>query len=260
MIQAPSSAFIIGGIRYYSLFMGLAIFAGSFVSCIFSKKYFKNYTDYEILLDMLPVIIISGIIGARLYYVLVNLSYFMRNLDEIIKIQNGGISIHGAILGGLIGGIIFCKIKKIKILPYADVISFGLILAQAIGRLGNYFNQEAFGKPYDGLLKLYVDEAQRPLLYRDFSYFHPAFLYEIIWNLIVFALLFVLLKTGKKYKEGVIFFSYAILYSIGRFLIEGIRTDSAFNIGQVPIAQIVSVLIIILSSVCLFIIYKGDAS
>ncbi|MBE7705700.1 MAG: prolipoprotein diacylglyceryl transferase [Cyanobacteria bacterium SIG30] len=259
MISAPESSYIFFGIKYYSVFMMFAILSGSYVSYYFAKKYFKNNTDTNILLDILPITILSGILGARIYYVIANFSYFSQNLNEIIKIQNGGISIHGAILGGFLGAFLFCKIKKIKILPYADTISFGLILAQAIGRFGNYFNQEAFGKPYNGFLKMYINKEHRPLDFIEFEYFHPTFLYEIILNLIIFLILYIFLRNRKKEKNGSIFFLYLILYSIARFIIESVRIDSVLYISNMPIAQIASIVLLLIGIIGLSIIYKDDA-
>ena len=250
IIKAPTSPYIFLKVRYYSVFMMLAMILGLFISYNFSEKYFE--TKKEIVLDMFPVLIVSGIVGARLYYVLINLHYFLLNPIESIQIQNGGISIHGALIGGVLGIVIYCKIKKIKVLPYLDNISIGLILAQALGRLGNYFNQEAFGSPTNGFLKLYVDKSYRPQEYVNFDYFHPTFLYEIITNLVVFLILFFILKYKKRRKEGEITLWYLLLYSIFRFFIEMIRVDATLYVMGLSIASVVSLLIIIVCGVFLF--------
>lgn len=248
MLSSPVfQAFNLFGIeiRYYSIFMALGMLFGCALVYFISKKIYKDGLD-ETLFDFLPVVIISGVLGARIYYVLFNLDYFISDPLETVMINHGGISIHGAILGGFLGGYIFSRIKKINFLHLCDLTSFGLILGQAIGRAGNYFNSEALGLPCDYLWKMYVAPQFRPLEYRNYEYFHPAFLYEIIWNIFVLCLLFLI---NKKYKDknldGLIFFSYIILYSIGRFFIEGIRIDNIFTIMGLHLAQVISLIFIL---------------
>jgi phosphatidylglycerol:prolipoprotein diacylglycerol transferase len=255
--QSPFALSVFGySIRYYSVFMVIAMLLGCLATYFIAKKYYKEI-DPEILFDLFPVLLVSGVLGARFYYVLLNLKYFSHHLNEVLAVQNGGISIHGAILGGLLGGIIFCKIKKLPILPLADVVSYGLILGQAIGRWGNFFNSEAFGTPCTCPWKLYVAREFRPIQYINYEYFHPTFLYEFIWNLIVFAFLFFVVRKIAKNKEGIVFFAYIGLYSLGRFFIEMIRTDSVLNIGTIPVAQIASTLGILVSLAGIFILNKN---
>lgn len=255
MIVSPSVQTAFLNVKFYGVFMAGAMLLGSFASYFIAKKYYKN-VNLDYLLDLFPILIISGIIGARIYYVLLNADFYFSNLSEIFMINHGGISIHGAILGGLAAAIIFCKKKKINLFLYADVVSYGLILAQAIGRLGNFFNSEAFGKPTDLAWKMYVAPEFRPLRYASYEYFHPTFLYEIIWNIFVFTILFFAIRKIAKNKTGVIFFSYLIFYSIGRFLIEGIRIDSVLDIYAIPFAQIVSILLIIAGFLGIFFVSK----
>ncbi len=229
-------------VRFYSIFMALAMVLGCFASYFIAKKYYKNI-NLDNLIDLFPIIIIFGIIGARLYWVLLNFDYFKLYPNEILLIQNGGISIHGAIVGGIVGGIIYCKYKKINILQTFDILSYGLIVAQAIGRFGNWFNTEAFGRPSNLPIKLFVPFEYRPQIYSQFEYFHPTFLYEIIWNLFVFLVLFFVVRKILN-KDGITTCCYLILYSIGRYFIESVRIDSALNISGVPIAQIVSLIMI----------------
>jgi phosphatidylglycerol:prolipoprotein diacylglycerol transferase len=181
--------------------------------------------------------------------------YFAQHKSEIFAVWHGGMSIHGGIIGGILSGLIISKLNKIPFLKYADIFSYGLIIGQAIGRFGNYFNCEAFGKPcYIPYLKLYIPEQYRPYGYEQFSYFHPTFLYESIWNIIVFFLLFFVIRKLvqiKNLKEGTIFFSYLILYSTGRFFIEWCRLDSIKNIYGLHIAQVVSIATIIIATICL---------
>jgi len=227
------------------LFLGML--AGVFATYFISKKYYKT-VDLDALVDFFPILIIFSIIGARLYYVLLSLDYYLKYPKEIFAIWHGGISIHGAILGGLLTGIIYFKfIKKIPVLPYADVVSYGLSLGQGIGRWGNFFNQEAFGLPCDLPWKLYIDPPFRPSGLTQYSYFHPAFLYESIWDFLVFLVLFFVVRKWAKNRFGLVFFSYLIVYSSGRIFIENIRTDSVLNVQNLPIALLVSIFTILIS-------------
>ena len=259
MISPKSSVLINIGdfsIHYYGVIMFAAIISALLVIRFIAKKYYKDINT-EIILDILPIIILSAIFGARIYYVLMDLQYFSNHLNEIFAIWHGGMSIHGGILGGIISGAILAKIKKINFLKYADVFSYGIIIGQAIGRFGNWFNCEAFGKPcFIPVLKLFIPKEYRPFGYENFEYFHPTFLYESLWNILVFTVLFTVIRKIPNLKEGTIFFSYLILYSVGRFFIEWCRIDSIRNLWGFPIAQLVSLLIILFSVLCLLSIYK----
>ncbi|NES94737.1 MAG: prolipoprotein diacylglyceryl transferase, partial [Desertifilum sp. SIO1I2] len=155
----------------------------------------------------------------------------------------GGIAIHGAIIAGAIATLIFARLQKVPFWQLADLVAPSLILGQAIGRWGNFFNSEAFGAPTDLPWKLYIPLARRPPDLVNFEYFHPTFLYESLWNLAIFALLLLLFMRGLKGKPhlklGTIFLLYLIGYSLGRFWIEGLRTDSLM-LGPLRIAQLVS--------------------
>lgn len=271
MFQAPSSgvAFSIFGfdIRYYGLMLFLGMSAGIFTTYFVAKKHYK-WVNLDLLLDFFPFMIIFSILFARLYYVLLSLDYYLKYKGEIFAIWHGGIAIHGAILGGLISGIIFFKfIKKKPLLPYADVVSYGLAVGQAIGRWGNFFNSEAFGKPCDLPWKLYIEPVKRPLEFMSNEYFHPAFLYESAWDIFVFLILFFAVRKAAakfiKNAPGMVFFSYLALYSFGRIFIENIRTDSVLNILGVPVAILVSVLVFFVSLILLLWIvlkYKKPAN
>lgn len=248
-------AFYIGNfaIKYYSVIMFCAIFAGSVLSCIMAKKYYKT-VSVEKFLDVLPVVILSAILGARLYYVLLDLDYYSQHLIEILAIQKGGISIHGALLGGFTGGFLWIKKHHLPLWTYADVFAYGVCLGQIIGRLGNYFNIEAFGRPcyFSKNLCLYIPEYKRPFEFFNVEYFHPTFLYESIWNIFVLLLLIFIVRKLAKNIEGIVFFSYLILYSIGRFFIEGVRLDSVLSVGTIHIAQLVSLVFIVFSFIMIY--------
>ena len=232
-------------IYFYGVILALAITAGIFVSNYFAERKFGFPKD--IVIDMAPYLVFFGIIGARLYYCILNHDFYLRFPTEILAIRHGGISIHGAILGGFLGLVLFAKRKKFSIAKLCDVSALGLILAQSIGRWGNFFNSEAFGYPTDLPWKLYIPFKLRPAEFKDFEFFHPTFLYESLLDILVFGILLFILKKDFCKKEGDIALSYLILYSIVRIFVEHFRIDSVSYINGVPIAIIVSAGIILLA-------------
>lgn len=203
----------------------------------------RRQVDPELISDLAIWLVIAAIPSARLYYVLFQWQEYAQHPDQIIAIWKGGIAIHGAILGGLIASLIFCRVKRVSFWQIADLVVPSLILGQAIGRWGNFFNSEAFGRPTDLPWKLYIPLDRRPPGYESYEYFHPTFLYESLWNLMVFAILISLfvwgLKSHAKLKTGTLVFVYMVAYSVGRFWIEGLRMDSLM-LGPLRIAQVVS--------------------
>lgn len=258
MLVSPGEvAFSIGSvyIYYYGIIMAMSIFIGVYFSGFITKKYYTNLNT-DIIYDISPHVIIGAIIGARLYYCIMSGSYFLENPSEIFQIWHGGISIHGAILGGLISGIIYAKRHKLPILKLCDIFSYGLILGQALGRWGNFFNSEAFGRPTEWFLKLYIPIYKRPIEFLQVDYFHPTFLYESVLDICIFLILFFVIRKLTTGNDGIVFFSYLILYSIVRIIIEQVRIDSILNIYGIPIAQLMSALIILIGIIGLIIIKK----
>lgn len=240
--------------------MAFALVIGVLFADFITKKFYPELNP-DVIYNISPVLIISALLGARIYYCLLNFSYYSKHLIEIFAIRQGGISIHGAILGGLIGGMIYAKKHKLPILKLCDIFTYGLILGQAIGRWGNFFNSEAFGRPTEYFLKLYIPIYKRPLEYMQYSYFHPTFLYESILDVCIFLILYFAIRKLSKNQDGIVFFTYLILYSIVRILIEQIRIDSVLNVFGIPIAQIVSGLIIFISIIAIFVIrLKNESS
>lgn len=234
-------------IYFYGVILALAIVVGTFVSEYISCKFYEF--KKETIIDLAPYVIVFGIIGARLYYCLLNSDFYLRFPTEIIAIRHGGISIHGAILGGLIGLLIFAKRHKLSVLKLADITVIGLAIAQSIGRWGNFFNSEAFGRPTELPWKLYIAPQYRPIPYEGYEYFHPTFLYESILDLGIFLLLFAVVKFGKNKKDGNLALIYLILYSCVRIFVEHYRIDSIMYIMGIPIAIIVSVFIIFIAGI-----------
>ena len=227
-------------IRWYGLLIASAVLIGVTISQYLAKR---RHVNPELISDLSIWLVIGAIPAARLYYVLFQWSEYSQHPDRIIAIWQGGIAIHGAIIGGVIAALIFAKLKKISFWQLADLVAPSLILGQAIGRWGNFFNSEAFGGPASLPWKLYIPPERRPPNLVNFEYFHPTFLYESLWNLMVFALLLTLFfraLSGKpRLKVGTLFLVYWVAYSLGRFWIEGLRTDSLM-LGPVRMAQIVS--------------------
>ncbi len=227
-------------LRWYGLLIASAVLIGINISQNLAKL---RKVNPELLIDLIVWLVIGAIPCARIYYVLFQWQEYASHPEDIIAIWKGGIAIHGAIIGGTIATIIFARIKKVSVWQLIDLVVPSLILGQAIGRWGNFFNSEAFGKPTDVPWKLFIPPANRPLEYINYDYFHPTFLYESVWNIGVFILLITLffwgLKRQNNFKVGTLTFVYLIAYSTGRFWIEALRTDSLM-FGFLKIAQIVS--------------------
>lgn len=227
-------------VRWYGLLIATAVLLGVSLSQYLAKR---RHVNPDLLGDLVIWLVIAAIPAARAYYVLFEWSEYAQHPERIIAIWQGGIAIHGAILGGTVAALIFARVKKISFWQLADLVAPSLILGQAIGRWGNFFNSEAFGNPTDLPWKLFIPPDRRPLEYADFAYFHPTFLYESLWDLIVFGLLLTLffrgLKSKPKLKVGTLFLVYLVTYSLGRLWIEGLRTDSLM-LGPLRMAQVVS--------------------
>ncbi len=222
-------------IHWYGITMGLAILTGTFCVLRANKAHF--HFDEENLTQALLAAIMGGIIGARLLFVVLKWPSYENNPMEIFYLSQGGLSIHGALIGGAIG--LWLQSKK-NFLSLANLFVLGLPLSQAIGRFGNFFNQEAFGGETSLPWKMFVAESNRPEGLESVEYFHPTFMYEGILNVLIFFVLLKLVGQGKKQHLLAI---YLILYSGVRFVIEFFRIDSDSWVG-LTIAQWASILII----------------
>ena len=233
-------------IYWYGIAMAIAIL----IAMVVGNKLFSITNPNlkkDVIIEYAPVIILSGILCARLYFCILNADYYLANPSEIMCIRQGGLSIHGAIFGGIFSMIAIAKHIKIPSMTILDSMACGTLLGQVIGRWGNYFNAEAYGLPIESQSwGLFIPEARRIPEFANYTLFHPTFLYESILNFIGFwILLFIILKFGKKY-QGLTFFAYLCVYSLIRFFIEPIRIDSALNLaGNVPIAVVISVILLV---------------
>ena len=226
--------------RWYGFLIASAVLIGVTIS-----QYLGKYRDFDpdLISDLVIWLVIGAIPCARIYYVIFQWQEYSQRPEDIIAIWQGGIAIHGAIIGGVIAGLVFAKLNRLSFWSIADIVAPSLILGQAIGRWGNFFNSEAFGRPTNLPWKLYIPPYHRPLDYVNYEFFHPTFLYESLWNIGIFAILISLFFFGLKYKEqfkkGTIFCVYLIGYSLGRVWIEGFRTDSLM-LGDIRVAQLIS--------------------
>lgn len=247
-------------IRWYGLLIASAVLIGTYLSGYLASR---RGINANFMYDLIVWLVIAAVPSARIYYVLFEWQEYAQHPSWIFQIWRGGIAIHGAIIGGLVAALIFARLKQIPFWQLTDLVAPSLILGQAIGRWGNFFNSEAFGRPTNLPWKLYIPPENRPLGYEQYSYFHPTFLYESLWDVMVFAILLTLffrgLKSRPKLKLGTIFLVYLIIYSIGRFWVEGLRTDSLM-LGPLRIAQVVSLVGIALGSFGLFWLYKLNRS
>ena len=248
-------AFSINGfcIYWYGIILACAIFVGYLTV---ERISIDSSIPNNFWIENTPILILSGILGARLYYCAINYQYYSCHILEIFDIRQGGLSVHGAIIMGIIILLTLSKINNINFWKLSDYICCALPLSQSIGRWGNFFNNEAFGIPTNGNWGLYIPIQNRPAEYMQNDLFHPTFLYESICDFIIFCITIYLIK--KNIKSGYITLLYLILYSATRIVVEYLRTDSLLNIYNIPIAQIVSVIIIITSMSFIALIHKRD--
>jgi len=231
-------------ISWYGMLITLGVIATLVVATIEAKR--RGELSWHVL-NMALIVIPMGIIGARLYHVIDEWDFYSQNPALIFG--GRGLGIFGAVIGGGIGVIIYTRWKKLNTLRWMDIVAPGLILAQAIGRWGNFFNQELYGYPTDLPWAIYIDPANRLLGYEAYSHFHPLFLYESIWNFLGFLLLMLM---GRRLKhrllDGDIFFLYLIYYGAGRFFLEGLKID-VWTVASIPTARWITGIAVIASIV-----------
>ena len=236
-------------IKWYSFFIFIGIIIASI---LIIREYTKKDSNKDKLIDILFYGIIIGILGARIYYVLFNLDYYLTNPIEILEIWNGGLAIHGGIISVFIFLLVYCKKKKMNFLLLLDILVVGVIIAQSIGRWGNFFNGEAYGRIVDlSFLKgLHLPKFIIDGMYIDGFYREPTFLYESVFSFIGFIIL-LLVRKIKSLRVGQLTGIYFIWYGIERFIIESFRSDSLM-LGNLKIAQIMSVISCIVGIYLLF--------
>src|SRR5436309_8498333 len=200
-------------IRWYGILMATAIVVGLWLGYRQAKREGLPADDF---ISAGQWAILAGLVGARLYEVIFNWDYYGRFPWKIVAVWEGGLAMHGGLIVGPLVGALLARRWKLPILRGLDIGAPCLAIGQAIGRWGNFFNEEAFGTPTDLPWKLYISPGSRPPEYALSEYFHPAFLYESLWNLLVFIVLMIL-RRRHPYRPGTVFFTYIGLYSVGRF-------------------------------------------
>jgi phosphatidylglycerol:prolipoprotein diacylglycerol transferase len=254
-------------IRFYGIILMIGALAGSWLAVRGAKR---RSQDPDIVWDGLVWVLIGGIIGARLWHIFtptpadiaigLTTKFYLTHPLDAVNIRSGGLGIPGAVIGGMIALYLFCRKRKTSFAMWVDIAAPGLALGQAIGRWGNFVNQELYGPPTDLPWGIYIEPQYRLPGYSQFEHFHPLFLYESLWNLMNMG---ILLWVGKKFedqlKTGDLLFIYMIIYPIGRFLLEFIRLNSA-EIAGLNANQTVMLIVAVVSVIVLIIRHKKTAN
>lgn len=267
-LEHVAKGFSIGGLEVacYGIVLAVAMVTGLLLVMKVADRTGQRGDDY---FDLGMIAIVVSVICARIYYVIFSWDYYSSHLNEIINIREGGLAIYGGVIGGAVTTALFCKIRKIKFLKKADIAVLGLVWGQALGRWGNFFNREAFGGYTDNLLAMQLPVSDvrsgeitaemwknvKTIGGAEYIQVHPTFLYESVWNIgVLLILLFLTFRVKRKY-DGMVFLNYLLLYGIGRFWIEGLRTDQLLLPGtQIPVSQLLSAILALTSLLLLIIL------
>lgn len=237
-------AFKLGSIPvyWYGVIIGFGVLIGYLMATREAKK---RGLPKDIIADFLLYAIPISIIGARMYYVIFRWEQFADNPLKVFAIWEGGIAIHGALIGGALTAVVYCRLKQIRIWQFLDIIAPSVLIGQAIGRWGNFVNQEVYGGEVtrEFLENLLLPEFIINQMYINGAYYQPTFLYESLWNLLGVVILLLLRRVN--WKQGEIFFTYVIWYSVGRFVIEGMRLDNLMIGNSLRTAQVVSIILVV---------------
>ncbi len=246
MFSSPGAVAIKIGplaIRWYGVLIAVAVLVGTLLA---QREAVRRREDPDRVLDVVVLAVLAGLVGARLYYVAFNWFEYSQHPFKILAVWEGGLAIHGGLIAGGLAIFLFGRAKRLPILTYLDILVPSVVLGQAIGRWGNFFNQEAFGTPTSLPWKLYIAPPNRPPSLAQYEYFHPTFLYESLWDLGVFAVLYWMLRRRLEDRPGALTLCYFALYSVGRFLVEGLRIDSLW-LGPFRAAQVMSLILFVFS-------------
>jgi phosphatidylglycerol---prolipoprotein diacylglyceryl transferase len=250
-------------IYFYGILITLGVVAAALLGQAEAKR---RGMDSEIIWDALFWVVVAGIVGARIWHILtpppsmvaqgITTQWYLMHPLDMINVRNGGLGIPGAIIGGALALWLFCRRRKISFLTWADTMIPGVALAQAIGRWGNFFNQEVYGLPTNLPWKIYIDPLHRVAPYQNVNYYHPLFFYESLWNLLnMVVLLWLARRFEKLLKPGDLFFIYMIMYAIGRFGLEFLRVDSA-QVAGINFNQTFVVIVAICAGVVIFLNHR----
>lgn len=235
-------------IKWYGVLIGVGVLLGLWLAIREGKR---RGIHEETFMDIVLIAVPSAILGARIYYVLFEFDYYSKHLNEIPQIWNGGLAIHGGLIGAFIASYFFSKKKGLSFWKLADIAAPSILVGQMLGRWGNFMNQEAHGGE---VTRSFLEGLHLPTwiinqMYIDGTYYHPTFLYESMWSLLGIILLLSLRKVNLR--RGEMFLTYLIWYSVGRYFIEGLRTDSLMLTDTIRMAQFISVLIIVVAIIVL---------
>ena len=243
-------------VHWYGIIIGLGALLGLWLAV---REGERRGLHKDTLVDLVLFAIPIAIICARTYYVIFQWDYYSQHPDQIIQIWNGGLAIHGGLIGAVLTGIIYARVKGLSFWKLADIAAPSILLGQAIGRWGNFMNQEAHGGAVSRafLENLHLPDFIINQMYINGQYYHPTFLYESLWSFTGVIVLLLLRKANLK--RGELFLLYIIWYSIGRYYIEGLRTDSLMLTESLRIAQVISIALIVCAvALLLFRRLKGD--
>ena len=247
-------------VRFYGIILMLGAVAGTFLAQRESKR--RGY-EADVVWDIFMYLLVGGIIGARIWHILtpspstgITTGWYLSHPLDALAVWKGGLGIPGAIIGGLIALYIYSFRTGIDFLEWTDIAAPGLALGQAIGRWGNFVNQELYGAPTNLPWKIFIDPAHRLTGFLDIEYYHPLFLYESIWNLMnMFLLLWISRRFVDFLKKGDIFLLYLIVYPVGRFLLDFLRLDASM-VGGININQTIMAFVAVFSSVALYLRHR----
>lgn len=229
-------------IYWYGVIIGVGVLIGLWLAIREGERNGISQTNFvDLVLYGLPV----SIVCARIYYVIFQWDYYSANPGDIIKIWHGGIAIHGALIGAIFTAVVFCRARKLSFWKIADIAAPSILIGQMMGRWGNFMNQEAYGTEVtrEFLESLYLPNFIINQMYIDGAYHHPTFLYESIWSLCGVILLLILRR--RNLLRGEVFLFYLGWYSIGRFFVEGLRTDSLMLTDFLRMAQVISIVLVL---------------
>jgi len=254
-IAVDGVAFSLGSITvyWYGIIIALAIAFSYFYFIRPSALRLKINDDK--LSSLIILVILCGIVGARLGYVVQFIGSYSENWWQIFYVWNGGVSIHGALIGGALAILWWGRRNKINAKKLLDAFSPAVIFAMALGRLGNFYNQELYGRPSSAFWKMYLPPARRPEELINSDFFHPVFLYEMIFDLLILAILLAVQR--KKTKPGAVFVLFIFLYSLARFITEFWRYNENYYFFNLSLAQIVSVVLIVVSTTAYLLISRS---
>lgn len=250
-------------LAWYGVILMSGAMAGAWLA---AREVKRRGGDPEVVWDLLVYLIIGGVIGARLWHVFtpppssieqgITTSYYLTHPIDLVNLRKGGLGIPGAVIGGMIALYYYTRKYKMNFAKWTDIAAPSVALGQAIGRFGNYFNQEVYGAPTDLPWKIYIEPAYRVSGFKQYDYFHPLFLYEALWNLAnMFLLIWLSRRFADQLKPGDVFLAYLIVYPVGRFLLDFLRLDAA-QLGGINANQTFMAIVALIAATALFIRHR----